>query len=80
MHPCHQSAHGVGAGGLGVMHQARFGACRTGVVVANIAPVSAAIMPVFVLLEWGQWAEGSSHAIRLLLLLLVAVAAPAVAL
>jgi hypothetical protein len=45
------------------MHRARFGACHTGVVVVDIAPVSAAIMPVFVPLEWGWWAEGSSHAI-----------------
>jgi hypothetical protein len=50
-------------GGLRVMRQARFGACCIGVVVVDIAPVSQEIMPVFVPLEWGQWAEGSSHAI-----------------
>ncbi len=63
MHPCRQSTHDVGAGGLGVMHRAMFGACPTGVVVVNIASVSAAIMPVFVPLERGWWAEGSLHAI-----------------
>jgi hypothetical protein len=63
VHLCRQSAHGVSAGGLGVMHWARFGARRTGVVVADIAPVSAAVMPVFIPLEWGGWTEGSLHAI-----------------
>ncbi len=51
MHPCRQSAHVVDAGGLGVMHWARFGACCTGVVVVDIAPMSAVIMPVVLPLE-----------------------------
>jgi hypothetical protein len=78
MHSCHQSAHGVGVGCMGVVHWARLGARGAGVAVVNVTPVRVVVTPILVTFVWGWWAQGSPHSVRWLLLGLIAGSAPAV--